>query len=337
MLGVANSITAVGSDALVSSPCFQKQVSTGSIQTLSSTNATLEAQQLAKVDVQFGAYMADPTNNKSVSVSAAEDPGALNRAEWLEFFAAFYNKEQLANTLTAQINNNYNRLKQAASGYNPKPVIAWANYVAPSQYNYNVASWLVSNATYKVQLATDAGGSALGYGNYSNPADFQKAIANVDVLIDETFVASNLSDVLNNYNISAADQNNYKFIKNKALYREDGVSTLAGGQDWLEAAIVMADAVLEDVINAINPTAPTSNYTRHWLRNVALNEQVRMSSDVNCTSNENDARADEATNYTSTAAFTQPSANSSGAVASLTVASSTILASLVATMFVLLQ
>jgi len=338
MLGVANTITAVGSDSVVSSPCFQKQVASGSIQTLSSTNATLEAQQLAKVTVEFGAYMADPTNNKSVSVSAAEDPGALNRAEWLEFFAAFYNKEQVANSLTAQINNNYNRLKQAASGYNPKPVVAWANYVAPSQYNYNTASWLISNATYKVQLGTDAGGSVLPYGNYSNPSDFQKAIANVDVLIDETFVAADLSAVLANYNISAANQNNYKFIKNKALYREDGISTLAGGQDWLESAIVMADAVLEDVINAINPAAPTSNYTRHWLRNVALNETVRMSSSVNCTANENDARPDVAINFTSTAAFAQPSSGStSGAAASSTVASSTLLATVIAALFALMQ
>ncbi|CAM0142984.1 hypothetical protein VKS41_006265 [Umbelopsis sp. WA50703] len=340
MLGVANSVTAVGSDALISSPCFQKFVQSDNIPTLSDTNTTSANLTLTKVDVEFGAYEADPTNNKSVSVSASQDPGTLNRAEWLEFFAAFYNKEQLANTLTAQINDNYNRLKQAASGYNPKPLVAWASYTAPSSYNNNTASWTVSNATYKVQFSQDAGGSALSGGTYSSVSDFLNAITDVDVLIDETFVGSDFNAFLQNYNISATNENNYKFIKNKAVYREDRISTTAGGQDWLEAAIPMADAVLEDVINAINPSAPTSNYTRRWLRNIALNETIEYSSAVNCTSNENDARPDAAINFTSTAKFSQPtygsSSSTSGAV-SFTAVSSTLLVTVLATIFAFLQ
>lgn len=343
MLGVANSVTAVGSDALISSSCFQKFVQSDNIPTLSDTNSTASNLTLTKVDVEFGAFEADPTNNKSVSVSSSQDPGTLNRAEWLEFFAAFYNKEQLANTLTAQINDNYNRLKQAASGYNPKPLVAWASYTAPSSYNNNTASWSVSNATYKVQFSQDAGGSALSGGMYSNVSDFLSAINNVDVLIDETFVGDDFNSFLQNYNISAADQNNYKFIKNKAVYREDGVSTTAGGQDWLEAAIPMADAVLEDVINAINPSAPVSNYTRHWLRNIALNETIKYSTADNCTSNENDARADLAVNFTSTNKFSQPSYSSNSSpsstseAVSFTAVSSTLLVTVLATFFAFLQ
>jgi hypothetical protein len=77
MLGVANSVTAVGSDALISSPCFQKFVQSDNIPTLSDTNTTSANLTLTKVDVEFGAYEADPTNNKSVSVSASQDPGTL--------------------------------------------------------------------------------------------------------------------------------------------------------------------------------------------------------------------------------------------------------------------
>ncbi|CAO3681340.1 unnamed protein product [Umbelopsis ramanniana] len=341
MLGVANTVTAVGDDIFVSSACFQKQVAGGNIVSLSSTNATLADQQLSGVDIELGAYAADSTNNKSIAVYASQDPGTLNRAEWLEFFAAFFNKEQAANTLTGQINDNYNRLKQAASGYNPKPVVAWANYQAPSQYNNNTASWGISNATYKVELTKDAGGTALGLGSYSNVTAFQQAIVNVDVLIDETYYATSLSDVLTNYNISSADQSKYKFLANKALYREDGISTTAGGQDWLESAISMADAVLEDVIDAINPS---TNFTRRWLRNVAANETIRYSSAANCTGNENDARADSATNFTTTTTFAQPtygssastSSPTSGAAASLTFVFSTVMATAVASVFALM-
>lgn len=53
--------------------------------------------------------------------------------------------------------DNYNRLKAATANYNKKPVVAWTTYNAPSQYNNNTASYLLSNAQYKTQLTQDAG------------------------------------------------------------------------------------------------------------------------------------------------------------------------------------
>lgn len=55
--------------------------------------------------------------------------------------------------------NNYNNLKEAASGYSDdqKPLVAWTTYNAPDQYNNNTASWTVSTAAYKAQLTQDAG------------------------------------------------------------------------------------------------------------------------------------------------------------------------------------
>lgn len=55
--------------------------------------------------------------------------------------------------------NNYNRLKEAASHYSTKPVVAWTTYDAPSQYNNNTASYILSEASYKVGLTNDAGKS----------------------------------------------------------------------------------------------------------------------------------------------------------------------------------
>lgn len=53
--------------------------------------------------------------------------------------------------------DNYNRLKAATTNYNKKPVVAWTTYNAPSQYNNNTASYLLSTAQYKTQLTQDAG------------------------------------------------------------------------------------------------------------------------------------------------------------------------------------
>ena len=65
----------------------------------------------------------------------------------------------MANEIIANITGNYDRLKQAASGYSDdqKPLVAWTMYDAPSQYNQNTASWNVSVADFKIQVTQDAG------------------------------------------------------------------------------------------------------------------------------------------------------------------------------------
>ena len=65
----------------------------------------------------------------------------------------------MANEIITNITGNYDRLKQAASGYkdDQKPLVAWTMYDAPSQYNQNTASWNVSVADFKIQVTQDAG------------------------------------------------------------------------------------------------------------------------------------------------------------------------------------
>lgn len=79
------------------------------------------------------------------------------RSSWISYYAAFYNLEAVANNITQTMTNNYNRLKEAAAHYDIKPVVAWTTYDAPSQYNNNTASYILSEASYKVGLTNDAG------------------------------------------------------------------------------------------------------------------------------------------------------------------------------------
>lgn len=216
--------------------------------------------------------------------------------------------------------DNYNRLKQAASGYpdNEKPLVAWTLYDAPSQYNGNTASWNISVASYKAQLTQDAGGRLLNATQlqYFSASEFLQAITDVDILIDETYIATTLDDVLNGYQITDAKKDQFKFVKNQAVYREDGILTPAGGYDWFAGAVVMGDALLEDMINVVNPSAPSSSYQRHWLRNVAKNESIYYTSAQNCSWDESQPRPDIAITYTG-GQFTMPSAaiKSAGAAA----------------------
>lgn len=132
---------------------------------------------------------------------------------------------------------------------------------------------------------------------YGSAAELLEAISSVDVLIDETFIGSNLTDFLKNYEIASGQESKYKFLQYKRVYREDGILTASGGYDWFEAPVAMADALLEDMINAVNPTAPSASYKRNWLRNIVLEEPIKYTTVENCTWVESSPRPNLATTY----------------------------------------
>ena len=210
---------------------------------------------------------------------------SVQRAEWLEFYATFFNLEQAAQNLTASINDNYNCFKKAASVATTKPLVAWTSYVAPSTYNNNTASWTISGAPYKVTLTNDAGGSFYngtgGVQSFSTSAAFLDSIQAVDIIIDETFTGDNITDFYTSYGLSATST--LKFVQNKAIFREDGLVNPNDGRDWFAAAVAMDDAVLQDIIRAVHPEVLPANIPYNWIRNIAKGETEQLLTSANCT------------------------------------------------------
>ncbi|CAO3633033.1 unnamed protein product [Cunninghamella blakesleeana] len=295
VLGVAETVKYVSSGDFIASPCFQKYLSANGATELSTTNTSLSTQQLQNADAQFGSSTTDPVPQTSVESSESFETSILGRASWLGYFSAFYNVEDIANSALNSITTNYNNLKNAASNYPTKPLVAWALYDAPSQFNKNTGTWQIKTGGYRQKLTMDAGGSIFNSTTttYTNAQEFLNAIKDINILMDETYIATNLSDVLKSYQIS--DVNQYKFAK--SIYRVDGILTETGGYDWYGTPLVMADAVLEDMINVINPSAPSSSYKRHWLRNVATNEPITRVNAGSCDWDETKPRPSLATPY----------------------------------------
>ncbi|KAG0089425.1 hypothetical protein BGZ93_009860 [Podila epicladia] len=284
MLGRRSVLKAVDTEGLVSSPCVQLGLEKGEIKGLEDKNLTLRADQFNAVDLVFSTYGSEPgTANKTVVTSEVTDPGPLNRAEWLEFYSTFFNLEEPAQTLTAAINNNYNCFKSAANAKANKPVVAWTSFAAASQFNNNTASWSFSPAPYKRILTQDAGATFFNgtdKASFATAAEFATAAATVDILIDETFVGDSWTAFLQNYNLTEASD--LKFIKNKAVYRLDGLVNPNDGRDWFAGGVVMDDAVLQDVIRAVHPEILPSKVAYNWVRNVAT-ETKQVLTSANCT------------------------------------------------------
>lgn len=147
-------------------------------------------------------------------------------------------------------------------------------------------------------------------------------------MIDETYIATTLDDVLKNYQINSSSS--FKFVQNNAIFREDGILTQSGGYGWFAEAVTMADALLEDMVNVVNPSAPSSDYQRHWLRNVAKGESIAYSTPTNCTWDETQPRPNLAVQVDADTTFQMSSS------VSLT-ASSTLAAALLSAAAVLLM
>ncbi|KAF9437006.1 hypothetical protein BGZ76_002276 [Entomortierella beljakovae] len=274
MLGKRSTIMAIDTGSLVSSPCVQYDLQNNHTIRVDDRNATRRDEQLADVDIIFG-YSTEPgTENKTVITSEVSDPGPLNRAEWLEFYSTFFNLEEFAQSLTGTINNNYNCFKARVAGKLIKPTIAWTSYVGPNQFNNNTASWSISSAEYKQILSTDAGATFFNgttNNTFSAVEEFKAVLKDVDIIIDETMVGgSDMVSFLHNYNLTLDDD--FKFLKNLAVYREDGSVNPNDGRDWFSSAVAMGDAVLQDVIRVVHPDALPADVHYNWIRNIAKPE-----------------------------------------------------------------
>ncbi|KAI8474512.1 MAG: hypothetical protein J3K34DRAFT_518046 [Monoraphidium minutum] len=238
------------------------------------------ASMYAGADAVFVGFAGDAS--KDVLFSATADPGPLNRAEWVKFMAAFFNKEVDANDLFAKIKANYNAVKaRVAAGQTAgsKPKVAWVST------NSSGVSFRLD--PYKVTLMQDAGGApftraeleAAGavlsvdalYGTRAaflprGAAGLRTLLAQADVIVDETFYAStpapaNVSASLG-FATPAAAAAAVPAIADERVFRRarargarwDGHQSQSGSNGWFEMAVARPDWVLMDLARAIAPS-----------------------------------------------------------------------------------
>ena len=89
------------------------------------------ASMYAGADAVFVGFGGDAS--KDVLFPATADPGPLNRAEWVKYAAAFFNKEVAANKIYDTVKASYGAIKAATAaarkraGAPAAPVVAWVS------------------------------------------------------------------------------------------------------------------------------------------------------------------------------------------------------------------
>merc|ERR1740130_2395786 len=270
-LGIMNK-AAVMNPGYVSSSCALKLAGCGEITTMTDNSGGAAGAWAPNISASTsGVHFTDDfttgasSSLRDVAFDTATDPGALARAEWIKFVAAFFNLEPHANRVFADIKTGYEQTKALTAA-----AVA-GGVVAPKVLYIAAASaWgpaAISTASYKMDYVTSAGGVtpaaadlaahctpaynygttvvaqtvmsaadiALGYGNgYTcTDAGLKAALAGIDVVIDETGGLADyaLSNFMTNFNFSSAmSATDYPFM-NKVL-RHDRLMAPGTVDSW---------------------------------------------------------------------------------------------------------
>eukprot|EP00897_Mesotaenium_endlicherianum_P005639 jgi/Mesen1/5102/ME000253S04216 len=285
LLGVLGSIKRIDT-SLVSSPCVQKLAAQGKILQLESSygNATVYAQQLAKLTSLIETSFAPSNVSKTISFDATTDPGPLKRAEWIKFLGIFFNLEARANEVYTQIEDGYSCLNGSAPADATKPVVAWLSFFD--------GVWTVSGAAYKLQFDLDAGAENLDmsmYGDFdmtnsTQAAAFSDTLKTLDIVIDESYAVNppdyTLRNFTTNAGIAANNTATYKFLANKAVWRNDRRMNPAGGLDFYEGATAQPQVVLQDLLRIFHGNGSESTF---YFRNLAKGEANAILTADQCT------------------------------------------------------
>ncbi|EFJ45225.1 hypothetical protein VOLCADRAFT_106039 [Volvox carteri f. nagariensis] len=280
MLGVKDRVSYV--TPYVVDPCMQL-LSSSVCGGRSSDNAPADA-----VDGKFDFYK-DANVSNSIMISVTAELGPLHAAEYIKYVAAFFNREAVANRAFTAVYNAYTELAASVLSYKTNnnvasPVVAWLYYQA--KYSSSPEQIQIKFHSFRVQYTEDAGGVLPNLAqlktvlaNYTDvkvntvgdlvlynlnstntAAALRTILANVNIVIDESYVPGNVSQYtvasfLARYRLNESTAaTDFKFLRTQnGLLRLDGTANAMGTTAWFEEAVARPDVVLHDLVTFIMP------------------------------------------------------------------------------------
>lgn len=256
LLDEIQTITGVCSPALIYNPELQKNIQTGKITDLGDAfSLNVEKTLLIKP----GALMTSGFNQADAAAQRIGQAGIpvifnnewmetslLGRAEWIKFVAAFYAKEQLADSIFTDIEKQYNDLKSMALSVHKKPKIMAGN-------NFRGTWYMPAGRSFMGQLFRDAGGDYF----YANDTTTGSLPLNVETVL-KNFAET---DVWLNVNFSTIDEliktdskhALFHPVKTGQVYNFNKRRLPSTANDFWESAVARPDLLLGDVIAILHP------------------------------------------------------------------------------------
>jgi hypothetical protein len=302
-----------------SGSCWQKAIGCGAqLESSWGGNATLLALQRNGADAVFmdcsSTSPVDCSNVNSrtngIHFAASQDIGLLHAAEHIKFIAAFFNKENDADTIFANTVQAYANVAVVPTS---SPVVAWISYSS-----WGEAEFILSQATYKTTLVTKAGGSnkdgdamkvqlgnaleeslavssvpeagktfTLKLSSYNGSKQlasnaFFGALADVDAVIDETYAYNPTAYTLTDFlaGMGLTNDSNLPFVQNNMIFRVDGTLSETNGMDWFESRVANPHLAVGGLVRVLHQD---SSQEAMYFRNLANGELPNVLFASNCT------------------------------------------------------
>lgn len=257
LIGELNSLSGVCSPHLIYNAVIQQKFRESKIIDLGDAfNVNVEKTMQLKPDavMMSGYNQSDPYSQRVMQggipvILNVEwmETSLLARAEWIKFVAAFYNKEQLADSIFTKISADYNHVKAKVAQLKTKPRVMAGNSFRGTWY-------MPSGRNYMAKLYTDAGGDYF-YRNDTSAGSLPLNIETVlrDFSTCDVWINCNFNSLSELQNV---DQKHtlFKPYSNKQVYNFNKRLLPSTANDFWESAVARPDLLLCDVIAILHPS-----------------------------------------------------------------------------------
>lgn len=178
----------------------------------------------------------------------------LARSEWIKFTATFFNAEEAANEIFAEIESDYNALIELTTDIEERPTVLTGTYTSFGE------TWNIAGTESFVGTYIQDAGAVQALANHEDIAgstgtaffDFETVYVEAleaDYWLPNAFGVSSLD------NLSALDERYVDFVafSEGRVYNDNGRENENGGNDIFESGVLFPDVILADLIAIFHP------------------------------------------------------------------------------------
>jgi iron complex transport system substrate-binding protein len=171
----------------------------------------------------------------------------LARAEWIKFYACFFDKQRLADSIFSSSEKKYNELKALVKEEIKKPTVL-------TEIKYGDTWYVPSGTSYMANLISDAGG------DYFWKDD--RKTGSTPLSFEMVYTKAKDCDVwINTYNLNSKKEllaydtryGLFKAFKENRVYNNNKVQNANGYSNYWETAMPHPEEVLADLIAILYP------------------------------------------------------------------------------------
>ena len=260
-------IIAIDNVDYYNNPFIQEQVKKGSIIELSKgPQIDIEKTIALQPDLFLTFGMGSPKDDVDKKLVQSSMPIAVSidhleetplaRAEWIKFFAYFFNKESVADSLFQITEKKYNDLKNLAKTSTHKPSVL-------TEIKYGDAWYIPAGKSFIAHLIEDAGGDYFWKEDTKTGSSAQ-SFETVYAKAKDCDIWINLYNLNSKKELLSYDERYglFKACKNNQLYNNNKTQNALGYSNYWETGITNPDEVLADLIAIFSPTLlPNHEFT----------------------------------------------------------------------------